>query len=151
MAVNQNGAPPGLMFVARPDNWMAFRGHELRLQADAVQLLHQPVCALDEFFFVLVVGRNAWKPQERIILLKIIVAHGFKSKPGLPQTSNTQRYEKAIVGWAHRLPCTNLASGALALQQQIHVLARSGRTIDVRTKYKIEASASTMPVTTNSR
>src|SRR5207249_11266197 len=81
MSVDQYCAASGLMFVARPDNWMAFRGYELCLQANAVQLLHQPVCALDEFFFVLVVGRNAWKTQERIILLKIIVAHGAELKP----------------------------------------------------------------------
>ena len=91
MAVNQNCAPPGLVFVARPDNWVAFRGYELRLQADAVQLLHQPVCALAQLLLVLIIGRNTWKPQERIILFEIIVAHGQKSKPGLLQTSTTQR------------------------------------------------------------
>ena len=66
------------MFIARPHNGMAFRWYKLRLQTDPVELAHQPVCALDQPFLVLVVSRDAWKPQERIILLEIIVAHGGK-------------------------------------------------------------------------
>ena len=66
------------MFIAGPDDGMTFRGYKLRLQTDPVELVHQPVCTPDQPFLVLVVGRDAWKPQERIILLEIIVAHGGK-------------------------------------------------------------------------
>src|SRR6059058_4507946 len=44
-----------------------------------------------------------------------------------------------------------IASTRGACAPQIHVFARSERAIDVRTKYTIDASASTIPVTTNSR
>ena len=66
------------MFIAGPDNGMTFRRYKLRLQTDPVELVHQPVCTLDQLFLVLVVSRDARKPQERIILLEIIVAHGEK-------------------------------------------------------------------------
>ncbi len=52
------------MFIAGPDNGMTFRRYKLRLQTDPVELVHQPVCTLDQFFLVLVVSRNAGKPQE---------------------------------------------------------------------------------------
>src|SRR5438874_9475750 len=78
MAINQHGPAPGPMFIARPYNGMTFRRYKLRLQTDPVELVHQPVCTLDQFFLVLVVSRNARKPQERIILLEIIIAHAGK-------------------------------------------------------------------------
>jgi hypothetical protein len=64
MSVDQNSAAAGLMFVARPDNRMTLGWHELGFQADAREFLHKPVCALLQFFFVLVIGRNAGKPKE---------------------------------------------------------------------------------------
>src|SRR4030095_3307521 len=76
MAINQHRPTSGPMFIARPDNGMPFRRYKLRLQTDPVELVHQPVCTLDQLF--LVVSRDARKPQERIILLEIIVAHGGK-------------------------------------------------------------------------
>src|SRR5712672_2893295 len=91
MAINQHGLTPGLMFIARPYNGMTVRGYKLRLQTDPVKLVHQPVCTLDQLFLVLIVSRDAWKPQERVILLKIIVAHGCKSKSTLRETSNRER------------------------------------------------------------
>src|SRR5437867_7788896 len=78
MAINQNCGSAGPMFIAGPDNGMTFRRYKLRLQTDPVELVHQPVCTLDQLFLVLVISRDAWKPQERIILLEIIVAHGEK-------------------------------------------------------------------------
>src|SRR5215472_2417967 len=78
MAINQNRRTPGPMFIARPDNGMTFRRNELRFQTDPVELVHQPICTFDQLFLVLIVGRDAWKTQERIILLEIIVAHGRK-------------------------------------------------------------------------
>src|SRR5439155_18557494 len=90
MAINQHSPAPGPMFIARPYNGMTFRGYKLRLQTDPVELVHQPVCTLDQLFLVLVVSRDAWKPQERIILLEIIVAHGRKLDGKTP-TFNAQR------------------------------------------------------------
>src|SRR5207245_3171720 len=78
MAINQHSPAPGPTFIARPYNGMAFRGYKLRLQTDPVELVHQPVCTLDQLFLVLVVSRDTWKPQKRIVLLEIIVAHGQK-------------------------------------------------------------------------
>src|SRR5256714_12861578 len=78
MAINQHSPAPGPMFIARPYNGMTFRGYKLRLQTDPVELVHQPVCTLDQLFLILVVSRNARKPQKRIVLLEIIVAHGGK-------------------------------------------------------------------------
>src|SRR5882757_11376073 len=78
MTVNHNCRTTGPMFIAGPNNWMTLRRYKLRLQTDPVELVHQPVCTLDQLFFVLVISRDAWKPQERIILLEIIVAHGEK-------------------------------------------------------------------------
>src|SRR5216684_6041874 len=75
MAVNQHGRTTGAMFIACPDNGMTFRRYKLRLQTDPFELVHQPVCTLDQLFLVLIVSRDAWKPQKRVILLKIIVAH----------------------------------------------------------------------------
>src|SRR6478735_5034022 len=79
MAINHNCRTPGSMFIAGPDDRMTFRRYKLRLQTDRIELVHQPVCTLDQLFFMLVISRDAWKPQERIILLEIIVAHGGKS------------------------------------------------------------------------
>src|SRR2546423_12878202 len=78
MAIDQNCRTPGSVFIARPYNGMTFRGYKLRLQTDPVELVHQPVCTLDQLFLILVVSRNARKPQKRIVLLEIIVAHGGK-------------------------------------------------------------------------
>src|SRR6266850_1891088 len=78
MAINHNCRTPGPMIIAGPHNGMTFRGYKPRLQTDPVKLVHQPVCTLNQFFLVLVVSRDARKPQERIILLEIIVAHGEK-------------------------------------------------------------------------
>src|SRR5438105_9255210 len=104
MTINQHGPAPGVMFIARPYNGMTFRRYKLRLQTDPVELVHQPVCTLDQLFLVLVISRDAWKPQERIILLEIIVAHGQKSKPGLLQTSTTQRNTKQLKGGRFACP-----------------------------------------------
>ena len=81
MAVNQNRRMTGSVFIAGPHNGMPFRGYKLRLQADLVELVHQPVCTFDQFFLVLIVSRNARKPQERIILLKMIIAHAPELRP----------------------------------------------------------------------
>src|SRR4029453_16507343 len=78
MAINQNCRTPGPMFIAGPHNGMTFRWHKLRLQTNPIELVNEPVCTLDQLFLVLVVSRDARKPQERIILLEIIIAHGWK-------------------------------------------------------------------------
>src|SRR5437667_12283098 len=78
MAIDQNCRTPGPMFIAGPHNGMTFRGYKLRLQTDPVELVHQPVCTLDQLFLVLVISRDTWKPQKRIVLLEIIVAHPKK-------------------------------------------------------------------------
>src|SRR5205085_12584716 len=99
MAIDQNCRTPGSVFIARPDNGMTFRRYKLRLQTDPVELVHQPVCTLDQFFLVLVVSRNARKPQERIILLEIIIAHagklvGFCRLPTLSDESSDAQNRK---------------------------------------------------------
>ncbi len=66
------------MFVVRPDDRVPFRGNELGLQPDARELSNEPICTLLQLFFVLVIGRNTWKSQKRIELLKIILTHGNK-------------------------------------------------------------------------
>src|ERR1051325_9289930 len=78
MAVNQNRAAASCMFVVRPNNRMPLCWNELRLQADGSEPVHEPSCALFQLRFVLVVGGNTRKPQERIIILKVIIAHGHK-------------------------------------------------------------------------
>src|SRR5206468_12189865 len=78
MPVDQNCATSGLMFIVRPDDWVSSRGNELRLQPDARELLNEPICTLLQLFFVLVIGRNTWKSQKRIELLKIVLTHGSK-------------------------------------------------------------------------
>src|SRR6476619_4873065 len=78
MAINHNCRTTGPMFIAGPDDGMTFRGYKLRLQTNLVELVHQPVCTPDQLFLVLVVSRDARKPQERIILFEIIIAHGEK-------------------------------------------------------------------------
>src|SRR5207248_4324368 len=117
MSVDQNCAASGLMFVARPDDRVPLRGNELRLQPDTRELFNEPICTLLQLFFVLVISRNAWETQKRIKLFEIIVAHGHKSKPGLPQASTNQP-ARTNCGRALRLPGATLASGALALQRQ---------------------------------
>src|SRR6266542_1351035 len=57
---------------------VAPRANELCLQTDARELVYKPSCAVLQLFFVLVIRRNTGKPKERIILLKVIVAHGQK-------------------------------------------------------------------------
>src|SRR5437899_9762335 len=79
MSVDQNCAASGLMFVARPNNRMPTRWDELRLQADAREFFHQPTCALLKLLLVLIVGRDTRKPQERVIVCKMIFAHGQKT------------------------------------------------------------------------
>src|SRR6266542_5480077 len=66
------------MFIARPDDGVPARGNKLRLQPDVRELIHEPSCAVLQLFFVLVIGRNTWKPKERIIILNVIIAHGHK-------------------------------------------------------------------------
>src|ERR1043166_1088776 len=78
MPVDEDRPASGLMFVARPDDWVPFRGNELRLQPDARELFHEPICTLLQLSFVLVISRNTWKSQERIEFLKIIISHGQK-------------------------------------------------------------------------
>src|SRR5881392_3250783 len=110
MAINQHSPAPGPMFIARPYNGMTFRGYKLRLQTDPVELVHQPVCTLDQFFLVLVVSRNARKPQERIILLEIIIAHagklvGFCFLPTLSgETATAQNKKPTIAPAQFQLP-----------------------------------------------
>src|SRR6516164_8428935 len=78
MPVDQNCPASGLMFVTRPDDRVPFRRNKLRLQPDARELLHEPICTLLQLFFVLVISRDTWKSQEGIELLKIILTHGDK-------------------------------------------------------------------------
>src|SRR6476659_2205916 len=78
MAVDHYCRTTEPVFIAGPHNGVTFRRYKLRLQTDPVELVHQPVCTLDQLFFMLVIGRDAWKPQKRIILLEIIIAHGGK-------------------------------------------------------------------------
>src|SRR5215211_3136032 len=78
MAIDQHCRTPRAMFIARPHNGMTFRGYKLRLKTDSVELVHQPVCTLDQFFLILVVSRDTRKPQEGIILLEIIITHAGK-------------------------------------------------------------------------
>src|SRR5436190_4648095 len=90
MPVDQNCPASGLMFIARPDDWMPVGGNELCLKPDTCELVHEPIRTLLQLFFVLVISRNAWETQKRIKLFEVIVAHGHKSKPGLPQASTNQ-------------------------------------------------------------
>src|SRR5204863_9899242 len=75
------------------------RGNKLRRQSDACEFVHEPLRALPNFLFVLVIRRNAWETQERIIFLKVIVAHdkrliGFSCLPttsaGVEHASSTR-------------------------------------------------------------
>src|SRR5689334_19336051 len=88
------------MFVARPDDGMTIRGYKLRLQTDSIELVHQPVCTFDQFFLVLIVSRDAGKPQERIILLEIIVAHGGKLLK-LPRSARVSRAQFGALAEVH--------------------------------------------------
>src|SRR5882724_1157241 len=45
MSVDQNGAPPGLMFVACPNDRMTSCGNELSLKTNARESFHQPMRA----------------------------------------------------------------------------------------------------------
>jgi hypothetical protein len=93
---------------------MSSRWDKLRLQADARKSFHEPIGAFLQLFLVLIVGRDTWETQERIIILKIIVAHGQK-----------------LIGFSS--------------------FAYDFRGSWTRTRYTIDASASTIPVTINSR
>ena len=153
MAVNQNCRTTGPVFIAGPDDGMTFRRYKLRLQTDPVELVHQPVCTLDQLFLVLVVSRDAWKPQERIILLEIIVAHGARVNP--------RSYERPILTSDMGNSCRAGASPARPMTRQAerlpynspprHPFTCSARATVLRTKYKRDDSASTIPVTRNSR
>src|SRR5438067_9435887 len=90
MPIDQNCPASGLVFVARPDDRVSLCGNKIRLQPDARKFFHEPICTLLQLFFVLVISRNAWETQKRIKLFEVIVAHGHKSKPGLPQASTNQ-------------------------------------------------------------
>src|SRR5262249_8409325 len=89
MSVDQNSATPGLMFVARPDDWVPACRDELCLQTDARKAFHKPMRAFAQLLGVLVICRNAWEPQERIKILEIIFTHGHKliGFRSLPTTS----------------------------------------------------------------
>src|SRR5882724_9500603 len=89
MPVNQNRTAASCMLVACPNNRMPLCWNELRLQADGSELVHEPSRALFQLLLVLVVGGNTRKPKERIIILKVIIAHGHKliSFPRLPTIS----------------------------------------------------------------
>jgi hypothetical protein len=78
VSVDQNSATSGLMFVARPDDGMPARGNQLCLQTNARELVYEPLCAVLQFFLVLIVSRNTRKAEERIIFLKVVVTHGHK-------------------------------------------------------------------------
>ena len=65
------------MFVFRPDNRMPGGRDELRLEADGLQFLHQPMRAFGELFRIIVIGGNAREPQKRIKIFKMTVAHGL--------------------------------------------------------------------------
>src|ERR1041385_7553830 len=112
------------MFIARPDDRVPFGGNELRLQPDAREFFHEPICTLLQLFLVLIISRNTWKSQKRIELLKILFTHSSKSKSSLPQTSNTQKASRTHcrAGASPARP----ASGALALQKdgRTHAFAR---------------------------
>ena len=75
MPVDHHGAPARLLFVSRPDDGMPGGRDELRFEPDGLQLLHQPLRATVYLFLVLIVGRNAGEPEERIIIVEITVAH----------------------------------------------------------------------------
>ena len=83
---------------------MTFRRYKLRLQTNLVELVHQPVCTPDQLFLVLVISRDAWKPQERIILLEIIVAHGGKLLKVLGSARFLRAHSGALaeISWAQR-------------------------------------------------
>ena len=44
------------MFVTGPDDGVTARRNELRLQADPIKLVYQPVSAFDQLFLKLVIG-----------------------------------------------------------------------------------------------
>jgi hypothetical protein len=44
------------MFVARPDNWVTGSGNDIGFEADALQLLREPLRALAKFVGKLIVG-----------------------------------------------------------------------------------------------
>src|SRR5436309_3479586 len=133
MAVNQNASASRFMLITRPNDRMSSRRYKLRLQADSVKLVHQPVCTFDQLFRVLVVSRDAWKTQERVILLEIIVAHGRKSKPGLLETSNAQRTRNFCRPDAP--PAQTWQTERLPGKASIYTFARSVRAMNFRTKY----------------
>src|SRR6478752_7482519 len=110
MAVNHNCRTTGPMFIASPDDGMTFRRYKLRLETDPVELVHQPVRTLDQPFFMLVIRRDAWKPQERIILLEIIVAHGERVNP--------RSYERPILSSCMGNSCRAGASPARPTTRQ---------------------------------
>src|SRR5437867_2522646 len=76
MAVEQDRWPAVAMFVTRPNDWMTRRRNNFRFQSDLFQLLRDPGGAIANFIGKFCISRNAWKSQEGIIFLKIIVAHG---------------------------------------------------------------------------
>src|SRR5207302_942207 len=58
---------------------------------------------------------------------------------------------QATVGWALRLPAQSWQAERLPYNSNSDALARSEREMNFRTRYTIDASTSTIPVTTNSR
>src|SRR5437764_13788513 len=89
MPVDQNRTTSGLMFVACPDNGMPVRRNKLCVQTTASESFHESLRAFRHPLSVLVVGRNAWKAQERIKILEVIFTHRQKliDFHGLPTRS----------------------------------------------------------------
>src|SRR6266487_1438689 len=81
MSVDQNGAPPGPMLIVRPNDRMTRRGNELCLQTNTREFLHEPMRTFGQSFGVLVVGRDTWKPQERIKIFKVTWTHADNGRP----------------------------------------------------------------------
>src|SRR4029077_12841693 len=153
MAVNHNCRTSRAVFIAGPDDGMTFRRYKLRLQTDPVELVHQPLCTLDQFSLVLVVSRDAGKPQERIILFEIIIAQGGRGNPrsyGRPiLTSDTGN--SCRVGASPARPMTRQAERLPYNSPSRHPFTCSARVTVLRTKYKRDDNTSTIPVTRNSR
>src|ERR1043166_5205748 len=101
------------MFVACPDDGMPARGNQLCLQTNARELVYEPLCAVLEFFLVLIVSRNTRKAEERIIFLKVVVTHGDKlvgfrslptisAEPGLRRNKTLTRSREPLLRAAVR-------------------------------------------------
>ena len=107
MSVDQNGSPPGPMLIARPNDRMTRRGNQLCLQTNTREFLHEPMRTFGQSFGVLAVGRDTWKPQERIQIFKVTWTHAVNVRPTfrhLPLNCVTQ----IEMGLFPALPCASV-------------------------------------------